>query len=349
MSQRNHAIGIMSGTSLDGVDIVFCEFEYDKKWSYKIIQGETVPYNEEWKKILGRIHKATAQEYAFRHVQYGHYLGELVNIFLSGDHMIPDFIASHGHTVFHQPGRGFTSQLGDGAALAAVSGFPVICDFRSADVALGGQGAPLVPIGDELLFPEYTYCLNLGGIANISFERDEERVAFDLGPCNMVLNRLAAEKGKEYDEDGELAAKGKVNEELLQSLNAVPFYLQPYPKSLGREDVDRSVWPMVQKAELKTEDKLATFCEHIAEQVGRVGDSGSLLVTGGGAFNSYLVSRIRKRSGMKVTVPDADLVNYKEALIFAFLGMLRWNGEVNCLASVTGAMRDSCGGAIYQP
>jgi anhydro-N-acetylmuramic acid kinase len=257
-------------------------------------------------------------------------------------------VSSHGHTIFHQPSRGFTVQIGSGPAIAAACRLPVVYDFRSLDVALGGQGAPLVPAGDRLLFPEYDYCLNLGGIANISFEKNNERIAFDICACNIVLNYFASKKGLSFDKGGELARKGTVNDSLLKALNSLEYYTSPIPKSLGREDIEKHVFPLIKNHNLTAENNLATFTSHIAEQIGKTIDRshGKLLITGGGAFNSFLVEKISEQVKLRTIVPDNNIVNFKEAIIFGFLGVLRMEKQNNCLKSVTGSIADNCGGAI---
>jgi anhydro-N-acetylmuramic acid kinase len=344
-------VGIMSGTSLDGVDIALCHFELKKgRWSFEIKNAETVPYSVRHKNKLAGINALTAEKFAEEHASFGRFLGNLVSTFLGKHRLKADFVASHGHTIFHQPSKGFTSQIGDGAALSAACGLPVVCDFRTADVALGGQGAPLVPVGDKYLFGGYDACLNLGGIANISFERSGRRIAFDVCPVNIVLNGLAAETGKAYDRDGRLSAKGSVSEKLLRKLNSVSFYKKPNPKSLGREDIEKHFLNLLESDDSSITDKLRTCCEHIAMQISAVfNQPGSMLVTGGGAYNSFLVGRIKEHCGGAVVLPERQIIEFKEALIFAFLGVLRWRNEVNTLRTVTGASRDSSGGAVYRP
>jgi len=349
---KYRVVGLMSGTSLDGVDIALCRFEKrNGKWKFGIEAAETIPYSLKQEKLLAGLMKVGAMEYAKKNAEYGEYLGGLVKSFLKRHKAKADFVSSHGHTIFHQPSKGFTTQAGDGAALSAESGFPVICDFRSADVALGGQGAPLVPIGDRILFSEYDSCLNLGGIANISFEKSGKRIAFDICPVNLVLNFLASKKGKRFDEGGRLAEKGKVLPALLKKLNAVSFYNHSFPKSLGREEIEKDFFRIIVKEHGSIENKLHTFCMHIAIQIYAVtkGRKGRMLITGGGAYNRFLVNQIRQHGAMQIVIPSNTVVEFKEALIFAFLGVLRWRNENNTLRSVTGASRDSSGGAIYQP
>ncbi len=341
----------MSGTSLDGLDIACCGFSDDEnRWSFTIGCAETIPYTDQWKKVLTSIESATALEFVTADIGYGHLLGKLTREFIGKHGIHPDFIASHGHTVFHQPSQGITCQIGCGAAIAAETGIQVICDFRSMDVALGGQGAPLVPIGDKLLFGDFTFCLNLGGFANISCDLEDKRIAYDISPANIVLNFLARQAGYDYDPEGILAKDGRVNQPMLDTFNALPYYQLAYPKSLGKEWVIQHIHPMLTSSELPVNDLLATFCEHIAMQVAVAtqGKKGAkMLVTGGGAFNRFLVDRIRHHGTPEIILPDSLTINFKEALIFAFLGLRRRRNEINCLRSVTGSARDSSSGAIY--
>ena len=331
------------------------DLEFNRgRWSFQIEKAETVSYSPKQRNRLESLSGASAEVLAGEDMAYGKLLGELARKFLSGKKYRADFVASHGHTIFHQPGKGFTAQLGSGSSLSVACGLPVVCDFRSVDVALGGQGAPLVPIGDKLLFNNYSHCLNLGGIANISFDSGGKRIAFDICPVNMVLNALANQLGQHYDRGGKLAASGEVRKNLLRKLNALPFYRRGFPKSLGREDIERNIFPILERDAETLEDKLCTFCEHIAVQVARVSVSQTnrpsrMLVTGGGAYNAFLMERIRAHSQIKVVIPDRQVIEFKEAMIFAFLGVLRWRNEINSLSSVTGATRNSSGGAVYHP
>lgn len=342
----------MSGTSLDGSDIAFCEFSnHHDKWRFQIVGFETIPYSKSLKAKLRNAHELSGIELSELHVNYGKYLGELVNDFIGRNPCSPQFIASHGHTVFHQPHKGLSLQIGCGAAIAAITGLKVVNDFRSLDVALGGQGAPLVPMGDRLLFGEFDFCLNLGGFANISFENQNQRIAFDICPANIALNHFAAILHLDYDEDGKIAAGGNVDTSLLANLNSLPFYQKDFPKSLGREWLESEFLPLVTKSGISTSDILRTLTEHIAFQISRVIQTrpmGKVLLTGGGADNDFLVSRIQFHSKHQIILPDQKLVHYKEALVFAFLGLLRLSGQVNCLASVTGARKDSSGGSVYR-
>ncbi len=344
-------IGLMSGTSLDGVDIVFCSFaEQDGKWFFDILKTKTVKYSKQWQQKLKSLDNTNAFEFVKTHVDYGHLLGEMVKDFISTEIIKPDFIASHGHTIFHQPEKNITSQIGDGAAIVAKTGLPVINDFRALDVALGGQGAPLVPIGDMLLFSKYNYCLNLGGFANISFSRNGKRVAFDICPANIILNLLSEKENREYDKDGEMASIGNINKTLLESLNNLDYYKLPHPKSLGKEWLNKFFIPVIDHHSLTIHDTLRTLCEHIAIQISKAiidKETGNILVTGGGTYNKFLLKRIKENISLSIIIPENSIIDYKEALIFAFLGVLRLRGETNCLSSVTGAKNDNCGGIIH--
>lgn len=361
------AIGLMSGSSLDGLDIAFVSLqEAGGKWTYEILQADCQPYDAEWVARLSNAVNLDALEYQLLHTAYGQYLGEQVNEFIDRYqlHHQVHLIASHGHTTFHLPQKKMTAQLGDGAAIAAVTGLPVVSDLRALDIAFGGQGAPIVPIGEKLLLPNYQFFLNLGGIANLSFKQPEKYIAFDVCPANRVLNMLAAKAGKLYDENGALAAGGELQNDLLEKLNELDYYKKDFPKSLANDFGTEIVFPLTNRDDMPVADALRTYTEHIAAQVGRAaaqllangkpvnehGQSYSLLVTGGGAFNVFLVEKIREQLrplNIEAIVPDAQLVNYKEALVMAFIGVLRWREEYNVLSSVTGASRNSINGALW--
>ncbi|WP_192822418.1 anhydro-N-acetylmuramic acid kinase [Rufibacter sp. LB8] len=351
-----HVIGVMSGTSLDGVDLAYCRFTYNEgNWIYKILNTETVPYSDIWEQRLAGLTEVSAVELIATDRAYGHYLGELVKAFTDRHNLQVDFVASHGHTIFHQPQLHITFQVGSGAYLAAAAGLPTVSDFRTLDIALGGQGAPLVPIGDRLLFSEYDFCLNLGGISNISQEGADKRVAFDISCCNMLLNPLAEELGLPYDKNGDNARGGQFDQTLFDQLNGPAYFSAPFPKSIGKEWADEHSLRTLQESKATVQVKLHTACHHMGYQIAQAiqqhaaQKQGKVLLTGGGAFNSFLVEQIRHYLGpnFEVVVPKPELVNFKEALIFAFLGVLRWRQETNCLKSVTGARHDNCGGAIY--
>lgn len=355
-------VGLMSGSSLDGLDIAFVQFdETGGNWRNEISAAECIPYSHEWVKKLSASTTLNAYDYLLLHSAYGKYIGEQVNQFIERHNLQQQvqLIVSHGHTTFHAPHLGMTGQLGDGATIAAVTGINVVSDLRAMDVALGGQGAPIVPIGEQLLFADYPACINLGGIANLSLKTNNGYIAFDICPANKVLDMLAQTEGKPYDAGGELAASGAVNTSLLQQLNELDYYHAPIPKSLANDFGIDVVFPLIQAYEISTADKLRTFVAHIAMQVGSSVQQltqthgpvrGQLLVTGGGAFNNFLVEQIGlavKAFAITPHVPNETIVNYKEALVMALIGALRWREENNVLHTVTGASRSSINGALW--
>lgn len=353
-------IGLMSGSSLDGLDIAFIELhESSGKWSYQMRHAATYPYSNQWVEELRNAHTLQALDYQLLHTRFGHYIGERVNEFIHEnqlDYQV-QLVVSHGHTSFHLPHRKMTAQLGDGAAIAAETGLNVVSDLRALDVALGGHGAPIVPIGEKLLFPEYQAFLNIGGIANISLNSPEGYIAFDICPANRVLNMLARDLGKEYDAGGDLAASGDLLPDLLETLNDLEYYRQPYPKSLSNQFGTETVFPILSGSS-KTENLLRTYVEHIASQIRegirmisqKAEGPMKILITGGGAHNTFLIGRIANllaQDGVEVEVPNKEVVDFKEAIIMALIGILRWREEYNVLASVTGASRNSIGGAVW--
>lgn len=349
----------MSGTSLDGLDMAYCELRYDgARWHYTIPVAETQPYDEAWRATLANITRSSGEDLVLADQRLGTWMGRAVRDLVDRHQLAPQLVAAHGHTVFHQPERGITYQIGNGFALRAAGQLPVVANFRNYDLALGGQGAPLVPVGDRLLFGDYDFCLNLGGIANVSTELAGRRIAFDIGPANMVSNYFMQPEGLAYDDGGQRAASGTVDTALLDQFNRLDYYAAPFPKSLGYEWVDRHFIEPLARSPLSTEDRLATITHHATQQVARSLEQllrrkqrkgGRVLVTGGGAFNDYFMQCLRRYSGEALTyvVPASQLVSFKEALVFALLGVLRVRGEVNCLASVTGARHDHSAGVVY--
>ena len=363
MKKETLAIGLMSGSSLDGLDIALVRFEEENEhYRFQILQAETLPYPTEWKTRLADAFHQQPDDLRELDKAYGRYLGEQVLAFAKKHNVRPDFVASHGHTIFHRPEEHYTLQIGDGQELAKACGFTVVNDFRTEDVSKGGQGAPLVPIGDKLLFNDYEMCLNIGGIANISYDEDGRRLAYDICIANQALNHLAQMQGLDYDRDGDLARSGQVDFDLLKKLNNLPFFLQEPPKSLGREYFETYQKGLIDEGQrtedlgrgtggLTIADMMATFVEHIALQIALAVSwlpKGKMLVTGGGARNKFLIERLQARTKHEVIVPEAAIIDYKEALIFAFLGLRRMEGKTNVLASVTGAESDSCSGQIWQ-
>ena len=351
-------IGLMSGTSLDGLDIAYCHFKkLEGQWLFELKASKSIGYSSEFKARLKKSIELPAIALLLFHNEYGQWMGMKAADFIGDNQLEVDFLASHGHTVFHQPDKGLTYQIGSGQHLANAAGKKVICDFRTNDVALGGQGAPLVPIGDELLFSKYDLCLNLGGISNVSFKRDGNRIAYDISPANMLLNHIIQKIGKPYDDKGRLARTGHIDQILLDQLNALEYYKQPIPKSLGYEWFSDQVIPLIDNNGQKIEDLLCTAVHHISEQIATSllkeapKNAQKLLVTGGGAKNDFLIETISQKLGksIKVHIPEASIIDYKEAIVFAFIGVLRERNEVNCLRSVTGALSDSSGGVTYHP
>lgn len=355
-SQTFRTVGLMSGSSLDGLDIACCDFTItNNSWSFAIPYAACVSYSPELVDRLRSAHTSSAVLLGQLHADFGHFCGQAVRNFVR-ESAIENvlLVGSHGHTIIHKPEQGFTVQIGDGAALAVESGLPVVCDFRTSDVARGGQGAPLVPMGDRLLFKDYRFLLNIGGISNVTVQKASDRpVAFDICSANQVLNFYAQKAGLEYDANGQLAASGRMDKKLFDQLNGLDYYQHAYPKSLDNGYSRDVIIPLMEQSSVATADKLHTFCEHIAYQIGRHIDEfkatadDKLLASGGGALNGHLISRIQHYTSARVIVADDKITNYKEALVFAFLGLLRWREQVNTLASVTGAKADSCGGAIY--
>ncbi len=347
-----YAIGVMSGTSLDGLDIAYIEFSVDEKITFKIISTETYKYTETVKTVLKLAETFDTVKFLRFHNKVGEYIGDEINKFIrTKDIKRVDFIASHGHTIFHQPENKFTFQVGNAAYILAKTGITTIADFRTLDIALKGQGAPLVPIGDKILFKDYDYCLNLGGFANISSEINTVRIAYDICPVNIVINEFAKQQNKEFDESGNLGKSGHINDSLLYKLNSLDFYKKNYPKSLGKEWVSAEFYKVLNSENIEFNDKLRTIYEHISQQIANAINTGvgkNVLITGGGAYNKFLIELIKQKTVKKLEIPSSEIIEFKEALIFAFLGLLRFLGKENTLASVTGAIKNSCGGCIYK-
>ena len=345
------AIGVMSGTSLDGIDLVYVKFLKKEYSFFEIIHTETVSYTKEWKQVLKQAILLSSKELLDLDVIYGKHLGSVLVNFISNYKITEiDFIASHGHTILHQPEEGITLQIGSGSEIAKITQQKVVSDFRTQDVNLGGQGAPLVPIGDELLFSKYDFCLNLGGFSNVSFKKESKRIAFDICPVNIVLNHYANKIGLEYDENGSIASEGYLNRSLLEKLNTLAFYNKEAPKSLGLEWVQQEIFPLIDAIEEDISSVLRTFVAHIAIQISKIiKDSDSVLITGGGVFNSFLIQEIQNYSNIKIVQATDTLINYKEALIFALLGVLKVDNQINCLKSVTGAHKNHSSGVVCLP
>ena len=355
MKQDNYnVIGVMSGTSLDGVDLAQIQLTlHNNKWTFKIIESETVCYEQNWVHQLKLAVDYPETELEKLNAAYTKLLGKIISEFIE-KHKIEnlDAVCSHGHTILHQPEKGLTLQIGNLPEISSFINQTVVCDFRVQDVKLGGQGAPLVPIGDRILFSEYDYCMNLGGFSNVSFEQNGERIAFDISPVNTVLNYYANQLGLNYDDKGKISSTGKTNKGLLDQLNALDFYQQKHPKSLGFEFVKEVILPLIESFDIPIEDKLCTFTEHVAFQIEQAlpNKKVSILITGGGTYNDFLIERIcYYLPKMEIAIPSAKILEFKEALIFALLGVLKLRNEINVLSSVTGAKIDHSSGEIYFP
>ena len=353
--QKNEykVIGVMSGTSLDGIDLVYVNFHFYTHWSFEIIYGETVNYDSHWVKKLRNLVSYSSEDLKELDANYTNYLSEKINHFIKKYKIQEiDAVCSHGHTALHQPDEGLTYQIGNLPQIADILNETVVCDFRVQDVKYGGQGAPLVPIGDKLLFSEFDFCLNLGGFANLSTEVKSQRIAYDVCPVNIVLNKYVKQLGFDFDDKGTIASTGTVNKELLNQLNNLEFYRAGYPKSLGLEWVYKNIFPLIDSFKLEIKDVLRTFVEHIAIQLAseiNKKTNASVYITGGGVYNKFLINRLKSHTKNKIVIPSATIIEFKEALIFGFLGVLRLRNEVNCLQSVTGASRSHSSGVIYIP
>ena len=350
--ENYNVIGVMSGTSLDGVDLAHIHFRIiNHKWEFEVLECETVSYNNDWMFQLKNAVDFSKEELLTLNQNYTSLLGTTISDFIKKNTIIAlDAVCSHGHTILHQPQNGFTLQIGNLPAIASLCQQTVICDFRVQDVRLGGQGAPLVPIGDQILFSEFDYCLNLGGFSNVSFQDNQERIAFDISPVNTVLNFYANQLGLDYDDKGQISRTGKLNNDLLQELNSLSFYKKKFPKSLGFEFVKESILPLIEKHNLPIKDKLRTFTAHIAIQISLALSykKGKILITGGGAYNDFLIEEIQIHiPEINIIIPSRKILEYKEALIFALLGVLKLRNEVNVLSSVTGAKQNHCSGKIF--
>tara|TARA_R110000744_G_scaffold25472_2_gene63161 strand:- start:171 stop:1247 length:1077 start_codon:yes stop_codon:yes gene_type:complete len=351
-------IGLMSGTSLDGLDLAYCHiWEKNRTWEFDIKTTKSVSYDTEMLNTLKDAIGLSAEKLIELHNTYGTWLGEQTLQFIEENNLNVDYIASHGHTTHHRPEMGLTFQIGSGQHLANTSGHKVICDFRTNDLALGGQGAPLVPIGDRIFFSEYDFCLNLGGISNISFDVKGKRIAYDIGLANMILNYITRKVNLQYDEDGKLARKGTINKRMLERLNNLQYYLLPHPKSIGYEWFLDEVVPIVEETDDSIENLLHSSIHHICDKIAQeidlntIGDKQSLLVTGGGALNTFFIETLQQKlvKTTNITIPEKIIIEFKEALVFALMGVLRVEQQINVLSSVTGAKKDSSSGVVYLP
>ena len=347
-----HVIGIMSGTSMDGLDIIYCKLFLKHKWQYEILKCHTFSYPKKWKERLINAHLLNSRDFVLIDHEFGKYIGEKTNEFILENNISKteiDLISSHGHTIFHETHNGFSCQIGNGNQICAITNLKTVTDFRSLNVAFGGQGAPLVPRGDQLLFHNYDACVNLGGIANISLNYKNPIIAGDINFANMISNYLAQKMDFEYDENGHLAKKGKLNNDLILKLNQISFFNQPFPKSLSLEDFNSWYLPVLSNCDCSIFDQLFTTGFHLATSIKTIlGKNRKLLVTGGGAYNQFWIQKL-KELNVDIVIPESFLIEFKEALIFSLLGVLKIRDEVNCLSSVTGAVKDLKSGIIHTP
>lgn len=354
--KRYTGIGLMSGTSLDGIDLAYCEFSDDQgKWHFELLASETIPYDEQWYARLRCLDEQDARTFARTHVYYGHLLGRTLRDFIIRNELKPQFVACHGQTIFHQPEKNFTAQIGDGETIVAYLQCPLVTNFRNKDVAMGGQGAPLVPFGEHHLFSSHQLFLNLGGIANLSHGGK----AFDVVPCNMALNWLAnfLDPPQALDREGAAARSGNLDYALYDALEHFPWYAQAGPKSLGTEWFEEHILPVLSHCTSPVEDRLKTYVFHVVSRITvALRDlqvrNLPMMVTGGGAHNVYLMEELQKSlAGLGVTLEALHhaVIDFKEAVIFSFLGLQTLLGQPNILASVTGAHLDVCGGSIHLP
>mgnify|MGYP001357150693 CR=1 FL=1 len=347
-----NVIGVMSGTSLDGVDLCFSNFSYENQdWKFKILVSDTVPYDKSWITKLTNAHSLSEIELKELDLEFTLHLSKIILSFIHKNQISNiDFISSHGHTVFHEPKKQITYQIGNRVELNNLTNLPVVCDFRIQDVKYGGQGAPLVPVGDLLLFNSYSHCINLGGFSNISIKNNSHIIAYDICAVNVVLNHYSRKMGLEYDSDGELSKSGTINKDLLFRLNSIPYYNQTYPKSLGIEWVENNLYPIINSFKISIPDILCTYIEHISLQISKnINDSNAtFLFTGGGVKNKFLILKLKEKLKIHFELQSEEIIDFKEALIFGFLGVLKIRNENNCLKSVTGAEKDHSSGVIFQ-
>lgn len=356
-----HLLGLMSGSSLDGLDICFATITSGNDFHFTIHAAETFNYSENELNFFRSINTDPEINHLQEDIICAEIFSEYINRFLYQYGIKnTDAIASHGHTIFHYPQRGITCQLGNGKLMAERTGLPCITNFRQADVSAGGQGAPLVPMTDELFFSDYDACLNIGGIANISFRLYDKRIGFDICAANQLLNYCAQQLNLPYDDGGIIAKSGKVHSELLSQLNGATFFSKHWPRSMDNNEIRHQFIPMLNNSKLSVQDQLATATEHIADRIAeiirdqiKIGGLSTaqyrMLVTGGGALNGWLLQRIQDLSGIEIHLPSLQIIHFKEALAMCLMGVLRLEERPNFLPSVTGARMPVCGGDIYLP
>lgn len=345
-------IGSMSGTSIDGIDLALIEFSVANDINYKFLASKTYKYSEDWVQKLRYNPTISAADLFKLDHEYAIYSAEVINKFIQEFDLNREEIncvAHHGHTYLHRPDLGYTFQLGCSPILSDLVQLDFITDFRKEDVALGGQGAPLVPIGDLYLFKEYDACINLGGFMNISFQEGNSRTAYDLGSFNYILNHLANKLGLEYDKEGSIARSSKADSSLLEKLTKLDYYQRELPKSIGAEYAEAYIIPLVDQFE--TTVAISTYTKHAALIVAKEVDNHSfkkILLSGGGAHNLYFIDLLQELTTAEIVVSNQELTDFKEALIFALLALLKREEKINVLSSVTGSNTDHSAGILYE-
>ena len=359
----------MSGSSLDGLDLAVCTFSYELSedglftvTDWHIDAALTDPYPPAWRARLETAPHLPGHELWRLHADFGRWIGHRAEVFLrSHSGPPPTLVGSHGHTVFHDPSQRYTCQIGDGAAIAEQLGLPVVTELRSSDIAAGGQGAPLAPVADKYLFPDHAAFLNLGGIANLSVRTATGKyTAGDISGCCQILDRLARLEGQAFDDNGELARRGRFRADLAEAIGTLPYHAAPYPKSLGNDWVVDQLWPVLKSSAYPTADRLHTFTKWLAvktvtdlEAIANGMPLGDVLVTGGGAQNTYLLEQLQRAASaqnqVRFIAPDDTTANFKEAALVALCALLRIEGRPNSLPSATNARCPTINGALYLP
>lgn len=362
MTRTLKILGLMSGSSLDGLDLATVEYEIDgdsiRDW--KVLYAASYEYPEKWQSKLESAPAASGYKLASLHAETGNFFGDLCLRFIEESGITPDYIASHGHTVMHAPKLSFTLQIGDASHIAVRAGVPTISDFRTADIAAGGQGAPLAPIVEQYLYKGYGMYLNLGGIANISAHGDSGILAWDVCPCNQLLNFSAGRKDLPYDQDGLLARTGSVDQALLGEFRKIIPLPHSNPYSLDNTFILTKFISLLKASFLSVEDQLCTSVEYISDCITKqakqarnlLGTQPTMLITGGSAHNTFLIERLKARlsqHSIEAVVPDDATIDFKEAILMSLCGLLRILQKPNALASVTGASRDTVNGGVYLP
>jgi anhydro-N-acetylmuramic acid kinase len=351
-------LGVMSGTSCDGLDLALCRFVGEfPQVDFEVLSAHCFEYSAEWREKLQNAMHLSALDLTILEDQWSRKVANNILTFIEDAPEKPELIGFHGHTIFHQPHNGFTVQMGSGATLSRLTRIDTICNFRQQDVALGGQGAPLVPMGEKWLFVAYAGFMNLGGFSNVTQRIEEEdgsetMIAYDVCALNIVLNKLCGELNLPFDAEGKIAARGSISSDLLIALNEIKYFQSGKKGSLGLEWVEKDVLPVIEQyretKSLSIETIIATFTEHCAIQCSNAMPDGRYLLSGGGTHNITLIDSIRKHSNAQIEVPNKLLNDFKEAIIFAFLAGLRASELPNTLTSVTGASRSGSNGAYYK-